>query len=93
MTNIHKPKLGDPVDTKPITLTRDSGWKTVKRVRKLESEHQGITYGLEKRIELPYTNHEDYILKLVWYRNGEVIPSRNVPHQVLRFLQKAADSG
>lgn len=91
MTTTHRPKRGEPVDNKPLTLTGDSGWKTIKRVRKLETEYQGITYGLEKRIDLPYTNHEDYILKLVWYRNGEVIPSRNLPHQVIRFLQREVD--
>ena len=87
----HKLKRGDPVDNKPLTLTGDSGWKTIKRIRQVQTDYQGVSYSLQKRIELPYTNHEDHILKLVWYRNGEVIPSRNLPHQVIRFLQREVD--
>jgi hypothetical protein len=87
----HKLKRGDPVDNPTLTKTNDSGWKTIKRIRQVETEYQGITYYLRKRIELPYLNNEEYFLKLEWGRNGEALPSRNIPHQVIKFLTRAIE--
>ena len=91
MTTTHRPKRGEPVDNKPLTLTGDSGWKTIKRIRQVQTEYEGVTYYLRKRIELPYLNQDEYFLKLEWGRNGEALPSRNVPHQVIRFLTRAIE--
>jgi hypothetical protein len=92
MTTTHtKPKRGEPIDNPTLIKTGDSGWKTVKRVRQVETEYQGVSYYLRKRIEIPYAGNEDYFLKLEWGRNGEGIPSRNVPHQVIKFLTRVVD--
>jgi hypothetical protein len=93
ITGHHKAKRGEPVDTSALIKTGDTGWKTVRRVRQVETEYQGISYALRKRIELSYGDEDDHNIKLDWARSGVALPPRNIPHAVVKFLMREVDRG
>lgn len=74
-----------------VKVIEDSGWQTIYSTRELSVEYCGNTYNYRRWVRVPEFKYDDYEFGDEWGKNHQYIDSKDVPQEVIQFVNDVFD--